>query len=266
MATRKANAPARRPARRQRSAKELPPIPRAVVLLSGGVDSVTLLHYVSKRLGIPEIHALSFLYGQKHAREIEMAAWQAKSLGIAEHHRIDLSFYGALIRSGSALTDPAVALPDLASVSKAQRRQPPTYVPNRNLILLALAAGYAETVHARHVFYGAQAQDEYGYWDCTPQFVRRVNSVLALNRVRPVRIYAPFAGQRKADVLRIGLELGVDYAHTWSCYRGGDRPCGTCPSCSEREAAFRKLGTRNAELGVEKWPQKTQNTQREARK
>lgn len=238
----------KRPARRRRG-NQVQPIGRAVVLLSGGIDSVTLLHYTARRLEIPEIHALSFVYGQKHSRELEMAAWQAEALGVAEHRRIDISFYGELIRGGSALTDESIPIPDLAGLTEEQRRQPPTYVPNRNMVLLSLAAGYAEANGIQHVFYGAQAQDEYGYWDCTPGFVGKLNKLLQLNRVRPVRIHAPFVEKRKSDVLRIGLELGVDYSHTWSCYRGEERPCGRCPSCVEREAAFREIGGRGQESG-----------------
>jgi len=224
-----------------RLGKQNPLAARAVLLLSGGIDSVTLLHYLRKRLDIPEIHALSFVYGQKHSREVDMAKWQVKSLGVAQHHLIDMSFYGRLIRGGSALTDPAITLPDLADLTEEQRRQPPTYVPNRNMILLALAAGYAETNGIQDLFYGAQAQDEYGYWDCTADFVAKLNGLLGLNRAQPVRIHAPFVGKRKTDVLRIGLELGVDYSHTWSCYQGKERPCGTCPSCAERDAAFKEI-------------------------
>ena len=106
------------------------------------------------------------------------------------------------------------------------------------MVLLAAAASYAEAVGAGAVFYGAQAQDEYGYWDCTAAFVTRLNAVLALNHREPIVVHAPFADRAKREVVQIGLELGVDYGHTWTCYRGGDKPCGTCPSCVERERAF----------------------------
>jgi 7-cyano-7-deazaguanine synthase len=109
------------------------------------------------------------------------------------------------------------------------------------MVLLALAAAYAEAKGVQDVFYGAQRQDEYGYWDCSGKFVERLNDVLSLNRGKPVRVHAPFARMRKAEVLRLGLELGVDYEHTWTCYRGGAKPCGTCPSCVERDAAFREV-------------------------
>ncbi len=211
--------------------------------MSGGMDSATLLHYVKKRLK-RRIYALSFRYGQKHSRELEMAKWQAKAAGAVEHRVIDISFFGRLTKGGSALTDEAIPVPDLKALSAKQRRQPPTYVPNRNMVLLSLAAAYAEAKGAADVFYGAQAQDEYGYWDCTVDFVERINDILRLNYGKAVTVHAPFAGMPKATVLKIGMRLGVDYAHTWTCYRGGRRPCGTCPSCVERARAFRETGVK----------------------
>jgi 7-cyano-7-deazaguanine synthase len=216
----------------------------AVVLLSGGVDSTTLLHFVARWLGVSAVHALSFRYGQKHARELEMARWQARAVGVAEHRVMDLSGMAELTRGGSALTDPALAVPDMAAIPESQRTQPPTYVPNRNMVFLALAAAYAESVGVADIYYGAQQQDEYGYWDCTETFVERLNNVLALNRKTPIRAHAPFVGMNKAAVVKIGLELGVDYNHTWTCYRGGENPCGRCPACVERERAFAIGGVR----------------------
>jgi 7-cyano-7-deazaguanine synthase len=215
---------------------------KAVILLSGGMDSTTLLHHVKRRLGVRDIRALSFLYGQKHSREIEMAAWQARAAEVTEHRIVDISFFGELVAGGSALTDGRLAVPDLAEIATERRRQPPTYVPHRNMLLLSMGAAYAESNGVADVFYGAQAQDQYGYWDCTADFLERMNRVLALNRGRPVMIHAPFLGWRKADELRLGLELGVDYSRTWTCYRGGEAPCGRCPSCSERAAAFWEVG------------------------
>ena len=214
----------------------------AVVLLSGGVDSTTLLFHVKRTLAVPRVHALSVRYGQRHARELEMARWQARAAGVAAHREIDLGFFGDLTAGASALTDAAARVPDLAELGQEERRQPPTYVPHRNLILLALAGAYAEAHGIREVFYGAQAQDAYGYWDCTAEFVERLNAVLGLNRGRAVAVRAPFAGWRKADVVRAGLALGVDFGHTWTCYRGEARACGRCPSCAERAAAFREAG------------------------
>ncbi len=214
----------------------------AVVLLSGGLDSSVLLHEVRRRLGSGTLHALSFYYGQKHARELDMARIQAAAAGVASHRVVDISFFKELTAGRSALTDDAIPVPDLASLSAAQLVQPPTYVPNRNMVLLSLAAAQAEAVDAQDVFYGAQAQDRYGYWDCTPEFVDRINAVLALNRVRPVSVQAPFVAFSKADIVRLGAQLGVDFSNTWSCYRGVPPACGACPTCVERQAAFREAG------------------------
>jgi len=211
---------------------------KAVVLLSGGMDSVTLLHDVCKRQAVPVVYALTFDYGQKHTREMSEARWNAAYAGVAEHREVDLSLYGDLLAGGSALTDPATAVPDMDEVAEDQLDQPPTYVPNRNMVLLSLAAAYAESRGVGAVFYAAQAQDRYGYWDCTPGFVDALNAVLGLNRRGAVTVHAPYAGMSKGEVLKIGLEIGVDYSHTWTCYRGGAAPCGTCPSCVERAAAF----------------------------
>lgn len=214
----------------------------AVVLLSGGMDSTTLLHYVVRRLAVGKVYALSFLYGQKHRRELEAAAWQARAAGVIAHDVVDMSFFGALTPGGSTLTDQALDVPRLADLSAAQMSQPPTYVPNRNMILLSLAAAYAEARGVADIYYGAQAQDRYGYWDCTAGFLDRINAVLALNRRIPVRVQAPFVAWRKAEELRLGRDLGVDYSHTWTCYRGESAPCRDCPACVERAAAFREAG------------------------
>ena len=215
---------------------------KAVVLLSGGIDSSTLLHHVSRNLRYGVVHALSFAYGQKHARELEMAGWQAQAAGVARHEIVDLALFRGLIAGASALTAEDVDIPRLADLTDAQKAQPPTYVPHRNLLFLTLAAAYAEARGIADVFYGAQAQDRYGYWDCTEEFRERLNTLLQLNRGRPVTVLAPFMGLRKADELRIGRELGVDYGHTWSCYRGAVPACGHCPTCVERLAAFAELG------------------------
>jgi 7-cyano-7-deazaguanine synthase len=211
---------------------------KAVVLLSGGIDSTTLLVYLCKRLCVPEVRAISFRYGQKHSREVEMAEWQASRAGVAEHRVVEAPQIGALTHGGSALTDDAIEVPTLEELSEKDKSQPPTYVPNRNMMLLSMAAAYAESSQTTSVYYGAQAQDEYGYWDCTVEFLERINSALALNRRNAVQVEAPFMSWRKADIIRLGDELGVDYDFTWTCYRGETEPCGRCPSCVERGRAF----------------------------
>ncbi len=225
----------------------------ACVLLSGGMDSTALLHHVVRERNHSAVHALSFDYGQRHSREIECAVWQAEAAGIASHRVIDISFFGALAGAGTTLVKEGGAVPALTSLDAAQLDQPPTYVPNRNMMLLSMAAAFAEAHGARDVYYGAQAQDEYGYWDCTAGFIARLNHVLALNRREAVTVCAPFVTLRKAASLRVGLDLGVNYSKTWSCYRGGDVACGTCPTCVERLNAFRELGEKDP-LDYEKQP------------
>jgi 7-cyano-7-deazaguanine synthase len=214
----------------------------AVVLLSGGMDSTTLLHYVIRECGSHYVHALSFNYGQRHSRELDCARWQADAAKVASHRVIDITFFGDLVKQGTALVAGGYEVPDLDDVAPDQRDQPPTYVPNRNMMLLSMAAAFAEAHDIPDVYYGAQAQDEYGYWDCTATFIHRLNNVLALNRREAVTVRAPFAEMSKSAALRIGLALGVDYSHTWSCYRGDGLACGTCPTCVERLKAFDEAG------------------------
>jgi 7-cyano-7-deazaguanine synthase len=212
-----------------------------IAIVSGGMDSVTLLHYlVKKEKRTPAV--ISFLYGQKHAREIQFAQHHADLLGCQPHQIIDLSPFKAIFNS-SALVSESTAIPHINEVQG--NPQPATYVPNRNMIFLSLAAAYAETMDVSDVFYGAQRQDMYGYWDTTPQFLKRVNAVYALNRKTPAYIVAPFVDHSKADILRIGIELSVNYGTTWSCYKGQDMACGVCPTCAERLAAFKEVGIKD---------------------
>jgi 7-cyano-7-deazaguanine synthase len=214
----------------------------AVVLLSGGLDSSVLLAHTAKTLEEGPIHGLSFSYGQRHVKELACARWQAEWAGIARHHVIPMDFLGPLLSSGTALVEGGDAVPDLETLSDEERSQPPTYVPNRNMLLLSLAAAYAEAEGMSKVYYGAQAQDEYGYWDCTHAFLERINALLKLNRKTPVQIQAPFMDKSKAEIVTTGLELKVNFAQTWSCYRGGEKPCGECPTCVERRHAFEGNG------------------------
>lgn len=214
----------------------------AVVLLSGGMDSTVLLHYVVQELRCAPVHGLSFDYGQRHDRELDAAQWQAARAGIAAYHVIDVSFVAGLVKSGTTLVRGGEEVPDLSDLAEESLDQPPTYVPNRNMILLSIAAAYAEAHGIRDVYYGAQAHDEYGYWDCTRDFLDRINAVLSLNRRNAVQIRAPFVDKKKHELVTLGHSLGVDFAHTWSCYRGGAEACGVCPTCHERLKAFREAG------------------------
>lgn len=211
---------------------------QAVAIVSGGLDSVTLLHYLYRKKGLQPI-VLTFKYGQKHTKEITYAQHQAQLLGCTDYQEIDLTGLIAIFNQ-SALVSDKVAVPDVVTVLGDP--QPPTYVPNRNMIFLAIAAAYAENNGAREVYYGAQRHDMYGYWDTTPAFLARLNDVFNLNRKNPIQILAPFIEFSKTDIVRLGLELGVDYGQTWSCYQGEAIACGVCPTCAERLKAFEEVG------------------------
>jgi len=214
------------------------PMVDCIAIVSGGLDSVTLLHYLVKtEKRTPAV--ISFRYGQKHVKELECAKAQAALLGCKPHHILDLAPIQSVF-AGSALTTADVEIPDVETVLGDP--QPVTYVPNRNMIFLALAVAYAESLGVGTVYYGAQRHDIYGYWDTTPQFLERLNHVYTLNRKTPVQIAAPFVNYSKADIVRAGLALGVDYGQTWSCYVGQDAACGHCPTCAERLAAFHEVG------------------------
>jgi 7-cyano-7-deazaguanine synthase len=218
----------------------------AAILMSGGLDRTVLAHSVARRLNRAPLVAVSFNYGQRHVRELDCARTQARLLGVADHLVLDVRFLQPLLRGGSALIQDGAPVPDLAELSQDELAQPPTYVPNRNMMLLSMAAACAEARGIRDVFYGAQAQDEYGYWDCTQEFLTRINAVLALNRRDAITIHAPFVSKSKAEIVALGAELNVDFANTWSCYRGGDVPCGVCPTCVERKNAFARAGIMDA--------------------
>lgn len=208
----------------------------SIVIVSGGLDSTTLLHYVVKSLGHKDTLALAFNYGQKHTRELDCARHQAELVGVP-FNVIDIRPLAEQMFQHSALTDSSLRIPGIKEVMGDP--QPITYVPNRNLIFLEIATAIAESNGSDKVFYGAQLHDIYGYWDTTAEFVNRVNSVHQLNRKNHVQILAPFVAMSKADEVRLGTDLGVDYSHTWSCYEGDRAACGKCSTCAERIKAFK---------------------------
>lgn len=211
----------------------------AVVLLSGGLDSATALAIARER-GFA-CHALSVDYGQRHAVEIEAARRVARSGGAQAHRimRVDLAGIG-----GSALTDPAIAVPEQPTSGI-----PVTYVPARNTIMLALALGWAEVLGAREIFIGVNVLDASGYPDCRPEFIAAF-AALALLATRagvegkPCRVEAPLIALTKAEIIREGTRLGVDYAETVSCYQAdvAGRACGRCDACRLRRAGFAAAG------------------------
>jgi 7-cyano-7-deazaguanine synthase len=213
----------------------------SLVIVSGGMDSVTLLHHLVKERNLKPA-VITFLYGQKHRKEVEFAKFNTQLLGCTVHQVLDLSAM-RMIFEASALVSDDRQIPTIQEVQGDS--QPITYVPNRNMIFLALAVAWAETLGVTEVYYGAQAHDMYGYWDCTPDFLNQVNQVYQLNRKTPIQIIAPFVEYSKADILKLGTTLEVDYAKTWSCYEGKDKACGVCPTCAERLKAFEVCGLKD---------------------
>lgn len=217
---------------------------KAVVLLSGGLDSATVLA-MAVHDGY-EAHALSFRYGQRHTVELDAAARVAAELGAARHvvADIDLRVFG-----GSALTDSAIAVPHHDSADDLSEDIPVTYVPARNTIFLSFALAWAETLDASDVFIGVNALDYSGYPDCRPEFIAAFEQMANLatkagieGRQR-LRIHTPLIELTKAETIRRGIELGVDYSWTHSCYDPVDnRACGTCDSCLLRGRGFAELG------------------------
>ena len=232
-------------------AKQKRTAPRAVVLLSGGLDSSTCLA-VARRDGF-EAHALSVNYGQRHRTELDRARRVARAMGAADHRvvRVDLSTFG-----GSALTDAGVAVPKDRPARAMASGIPVTYVPARNTVLLALALAHAETLGASDIYVGVNAIDYSGYPDCRPAFIRafeRLARVATKAGVegRPLHIRAPLLRLTKAGIIRLGTSLGVPYRLTLSCYdpvRG--RACGRCDACELRRKGFAEAGVPDPTLYV----------------
>ena len=211
----------------------------AVVLLSGGLDSATALAIAREQRFA--CHALSVNYGQRHAAELEAARYVALAGGACEHRimQVDLAGIG-----GSALTDRAIAVPESPSDGI-----PVTYVPARNTIMLALALAWAEVLEARDIFIGVNVLDSSGYPDCRPEFIEAFGRLAALAtragvEGQPCRIHTPLIGWTKAEIIREGTRLGVDYRRTVSCYQADadGRACGRCDACRLRRAGFVAAG------------------------
>jgi len=211
---------------------------RAVILLSGGLDSTTILYHAKAKGFTP--CCLIFEYGQRHRKEVARArriAGQAK----CRHQVMNIS----LPWQGSSLLDKTMRLPQRKKIN--EKEIPSTYVPARNIIFLSFAVSFAESIGAKAVFIGANAIDYSGYPDCRPEFFRAYQKVLAKGlkagvEGKGIRIYTPLIHKTKAQIIKMGLKLKAPYHLTWSCYRGGQRPCGTCDSCFLRKKGFDAAG------------------------
>jgi 7-cyano-7-deazaguanine synthase len=216
----------------------------AVVLVSGGLDSATALA-IARTEGY-ECHALSFDYGQRHRRELAAADAVGRSMGVTDHRvlKVDLRQFG-----GSALTS-GVGVPKGRSMDQIGTGIPITYVPARNTVFLAFALGFAETLSAFDIFIGANCLDYSGYPDCRPEYLAAFERLANLATRAGVegqgtfRVHAPLLHLRKDEIIRRGLDLGVEYGLTWSCYDPTPQglACGTCDSCQLRLEAFTRVG------------------------
>lgn len=213
--------------------------PKAVILLSGGLDSATIVA-MAKAQGFA-CYTMSFDYGQRHKAELQAAERVARQLGVVEHKVIGLDLNGI---GGSALTDPDIAVPETPGEGI-----PVTYVPARNTVFLSLALGWAEVLGARHLFIGVNAVDYSGYPDCRPEFVEAFERLANLATKAGVegdsfKIEAPLQFLSKAQIVQAGSQLGVDYGLTVSCYQADDegKACGRCDSCRLRAEGFKAAG------------------------
>ncbi len=216
---------------------------KAVILLSGGLDSATVVA-MAKAEGYC-CYSMSFDYGQRHRAELQAAERVAKQLGVVEHKVIGLNLNGI---GGSSLTDSRIAVPESPTEGI-----PSTYVPARNTVFLALALGWAEVLDARDIFIGVNAVDYSGYPDCRPEFVEAFERMANLATKAGVEgqgfnIRAPLQQMSKGEIIQAGMRLGVDYALTVSCYQADDegRACGKCDSCRLRAAGFLTAGVPDA--------------------
>jgi len=208
---------------------------KVCVLLSGGMDSVTVLYEALREHEV--VACLSFDYGSKHnAKEIPFAKWHAEHLGI-EHHTVELGFMDRLF--ASHLLKSGGEIPDGHYAEESMKQ---TVVPFRNGILLAIAAGYAESAGAEGVVIAAHSGDHAIYPDCREPFMRSMGEAMAHGTYVDVQLLRPFIAMDKAAIAKRGVELGVDFARTWSCYKGGCIHCGVCGTCVERREAFLLAG------------------------
>lgn len=208
---------------------------KVVVVFSGGMDSFTLLNQAIK--DGHDVYALSFDYGQKHRRELECSQKVTGQCNIP-HKITDITALSELLQS-SSLVSPNIEVPEGHYEAENMKS---TVVPNRNMILLSIAIGYAVDIEAEEVWYGAHSGDHAIYPDCRPEFVEKMNDVATIANFSPVTIFAPYLYKDKSDILKDGIRMGLDYSNTWTCYKGREKACGKCGACVERLEAFGKLG------------------------
>lgn len=224
---------------------------KVTVVMSGGMDSTTLLYLAKSKTDKENIKVLSVNYGQKHKKELEMAKDLCAELGI-DHKIVNISEVQELL--ASSLTREEQEVPE-GHYAKDNMKQ--TVVPNRNAIMLSIAYGYAISNNSDYVLFGAHAGDHFIYPDCRPIFAEALDVALQIGNegFGKVKILAPFIWKTKSQIAELGLRLYVPYEKTWSCYKGGDRPCLRCGTCVERTEAFNDNHRSDPLLTKEEWKQ-----------
>ncbi len=207
---------------------------KTIIVLSGGLDSTTLLYQLLKEG--KEVKAISFNYGQRHVRELEQAKKTCAKLGV-EHKIVDMTFMKEIV-SNSSLTG---TIPTPHGHYEAENMKL-TVVPNRNMIMASIAIGWAVNLDYDEVALGVHAGDHAIYPDCRPDFIIQLDRLASVANFKEIKIYAPFLNIDKGDIAIIGKELGVDYLLSHTCYEGTEVPCGLCGACQERKQAFEKSG------------------------
>ena len=204
----------------------------SLIIYSGGLDSTVLLHYLASENKLKG--ALGVCYGQRHLRELDYARENCKKLGVP----FELADISALINvfGKNSLTDTSTEVPD-GDYNEDNMKS--TVVPNRNMILLSIAAARAIAIGAESIAYAAHSGDHSIYPDCREEFANAMDAVLQLCHYTPIRLARPFVNMNKAQIVSLGARLGVDFSQTWSCYKGGEKHCGVCGTCLERKEAFR---------------------------
>lgn len=204
-----------------------------LLIVSGGMDSITMLHEYKERIAL----GVSFDYGSNHnAKEIPLARLHCRRLGI-EHITIPLAFFRDYFKS--SLLEGSDAIPEGHYTADNMKS---TVVPFRNGIMLAIAGGIAESNGLRHVMIANHGGDHHIYPDCRPEFIEAMSKALAAGTAENLKVWAPYTAIGKSDIARKGKELGIDYAETWSCYKGGNKQCGRCGTCVERKEALEAAG------------------------
>lgn len=213
---------------------------KIVVPISGGMDSTVILYQACLEVGFENVFPIAYNYGQRHYRELELAAWHSYKLGCQWFKMINVQFIKDLAPV-SSLTNDSIPTPNIREI--AGEAQPKSYVPNRNMTFLSIAASYAEAVGAVKIYHGATGVDSLaGYWDASPEFLPCINSVLALNRETRISIEAPLITKNKADIVKLGVDLKVPFSKTYTCYSGEEKADANSASSALRIKGFASAG------------------------